>query len=69
MIRSYARWFGVDWICAIKELRLLGVPLSEARVQQLETTLKSRRRKRLPLTEVVFDPDPATPGDAEEVPF
>src|SRR5689334_9056214 len=29
VVRGYARWYGVDPVCAIRELRLLGVSISD----------------------------------------
>ena len=37
--RSYANWFAVDLLCAVKELSLCGVTLDPAYVAQLKTTL------------------------------
>ena len=42
VVRSYARWFGVDLACALKELRRLGVELDRIYVSRLETTLRNR---------------------------
>ena len=42
VVRSYARWFGVDLACALKELRRLGVELDPIYVSRLETTLRNR---------------------------
>lgn len=35
IVRGYRKWFGVDMVCAIKELQLLGVKLDAAYVAQL----------------------------------
>jgi hypothetical protein len=48
VIRAYARWFGVDWLCAIKELRLLGVTLDESYVRRLQVTVANARGKKQP---------------------
>ena len=45
-IRSYAKWFGVDWMCAVRELEILGVKLDPVYVQQLRTTLDERPKHR-----------------------
>ena len=34
IIKGYKKWFGVDLVCAINELRLLGVKLDEQYVFQ-----------------------------------
>jgi hypothetical protein len=44
VVRSYANWFAVDLLCAVKELSLLGVAVDPTYVAQLETTFASRRR-------------------------
>lgn len=46
VVRSYARWFGVDLICAARELQLLGVPLDAEYLEQLRTTVRERSRTR-----------------------
>lgn len=28
IVKGYARWFGVDWLCALDELKLLKYPIS-----------------------------------------
>jgi hypothetical protein len=52
-VRSYAKWFGVDLLCAAKELSLCGVAVDPAYVAQLETTVASRsnRRQKQPIAE------------------
>lgn len=42
-IRLYARHYGVDDVCAILELRMLGVEIDEAYVNQLLESLRSRK--------------------------
>jgi hypothetical protein len=44
VVRSYARHFGVDLGCAVKELQSLGVTLDPAYVKALERTLADRKR-------------------------
>jgi hypothetical protein len=53
VVRSYANWFGVDLLCAVKELSLCGVSVDPAYVTQLKTTYASRssRRPKQPVTE------------------
>ena len=46
VVRSYAKWFGVDLLCAVKELSLCGVAVDPAYVAQLKTTLASRSSRR-----------------------
>jgi hypothetical protein len=42
LVRGYARWFGVDLICAITELRLLGVAVDPEYEAQLRRTIAAR---------------------------
>jgi hypothetical protein len=53
VVRSYANWFGVDLLCAVKELSLCGVPVDPAYVAQLKTTFASpgSRRPKQPVAE------------------
>jgi hypothetical protein len=46
VVRSYANWFGVDLLCAVKELSLCGVSVDPAYVAQLKTTFACRRSPR-----------------------
>lgn len=50
VVRGYSRWYAVDRLCAIKELRLLGVAISEeyeAGVRQsIEAIAKARAARR-----------------------
>ena len=42
LVRGYARWFGVDLICAITELRMLGVAVDPEYEAQLRRTIAAR---------------------------
>jgi hypothetical protein len=46
VVRSYAKWFGVDLLCAVKELSLCGVAVDPAYVAQLRTTFACRSSGR-----------------------
>ena len=46
VVRSYARWFGVDLGCSLVELRSLGVELDPGYVTALRRTLDGARRPR-----------------------
>ena len=48
LVRSYARWFGVDLGCALRELEMLGVALDPDYVERLRTTLRNRPPRRRP---------------------
>jgi hypothetical protein len=45
VVRGYAKWFGVDLLCAAKELQPLGVPIDPVYLKRLETTVSNRRRQ------------------------
>jgi hypothetical protein len=46
VVRAYAKWFGVDLLCAVKELSLCGVAVDPAYVAQLKATLGHRNSRR-----------------------
>ena len=43
---SYARWFGVDLMCAAKELQILGTRFSPEYLEALRRTVAARPRHR-----------------------
>lgn len=51
LIKGYQNWFGVDLLCAMKELKLLGVTLDEQYVRQAlhrrEKALLARQHKKM----------------------
>lgn len=46
VVRGYAKWFGVDLLCAAKELQLLGVEIDAFYLERLRVTFQNRRRKK-----------------------
>jgi hypothetical protein len=46
MIASYAKWFGVDWICAMTELELLGLTFSDKRKAQMKKAEENRKHQK-----------------------
>lgn len=46
IVRSYARWFRVDLICAATELQLLGVRFDPEYLERLRTTVRERSKRR-----------------------
>lgn len=46
IVRGYARWFGVDLVCAIVELRLLGVAVDDEYERQIRHTVAARAAAR-----------------------
>ncbi len=50
VVKAYAKRLGVDLGCALRELRLLGVPLDPAYVERLRRRLQNRINRRRPPT-------------------
>jgi len=50
-VKSYPKWYGVDKICAIRELRMLGVEIDqsyeEGLKRQMEALAEHRRQRKL----------------------
>lgn len=46
LVKRYARWFGVDLLCAIKELRLLGRDVSTAYETQVKANIAQKIQQR-----------------------
>jgi hypothetical protein len=51
LVKAYSKKYAVDKICAIKELRILGVDISEAYENQLRQSLESLKQQRQPSKE------------------
>jgi hypothetical protein len=45
-VRGYRKWFGVDKVCAIVELRMLGVDIPDARLEQARRDEQARAAHR-----------------------
>jgi hypothetical protein len=46
IVRGYARWFGVDLLCAMTELRILGVAIDAEYEQQIRRTVAASAVER-----------------------
>ena len=46
IVRSYSKWYRVDLLCAIRELRTLGIQIDAEREKQIRATLVGRSRAR-----------------------
>ena len=44
VVRSYRKRHGVDWLCAVKELQLLGVEIDPVYVSQLRRTVEEQAK-------------------------
>ncbi len=66
IVRGYAKWYGVDLLCAIIELRMLGAHVDEnyeANVRRsIKNRAKQRKQRRLARKEVESD-DPHPDSD------
>ena len=51
VVRGYARWFGVDLICAARELQMLGVALDPGYIERLHASARARCTRRAKLTQ------------------
>lgn len=47
VVGAYERWYGVDSLCAITELRLLGVPISEENEALVRDSIDRRTKARV----------------------
>lgn len=64
IVKGYSKWYGVDLLCAIKELRMNGVIVDEVYEEQVKESIKAKtiarqiskenRKKRLNLNEDEF---------------
>lgn len=45
LVRGYSRWFGVDPLCAVRELGMLGVPTDPNVVERLKERVKLKARE------------------------
>jgi hypothetical protein len=57
IIKEYAKWFGVDKICAIKELKSIGVVFSEDLANQIIASHKLRLKQKRIIREKNKIPD------------
>ena len=50
IIKAYAKWFGVDWLCALDELKLAGVSIPKEDEQKIvlahNQRIQQRRREK-----------------------
>jgi hypothetical protein len=63
LARSYSRWFGVDRLCAVLELCLLGVQLDPNYIRAVEVTSRQPRRKTTRAAPTGFDTSPGEQDD------
>jgi hypothetical protein len=60
-VKGYRKWYGVETVCAILELRQLGVEIPETRLLQAkrteETTAQQRRERRHQAAEAASESD------------
>ncbi|MEO7316007.1 MAG: hypothetical protein ABIW47_12530 [Ginsengibacter sp.] len=46
-VKGYSKKYAVDKLCAVRELRMIGVPISEEYEKQLQQSVESVRKQRL----------------------
>lgn len=46
LVKEYRKHFGVDILCAIKELQMLGIEFSDSYIEQVKRTVESQREQR-----------------------
>lgn len=51
VVKGYRKWYGVSTVCAIMELRQLGVKIDEQRLMQAKQTEESTARDRAKKTQ------------------
>ena len=57
VVRGYRKWYGVSTVCAIIELRQLGVAVSDERLTQAKTTEDHVTRQRVARKQQQITPD------------
>ena len=51
IIKGYAKWFGVDKLCAMKELKAIGVEFPEKKEEQIRAEIKAKEINRKKIKE------------------
>ena len=46
LVRAYRKRYGVDWLCAVAELQLLGVKIDPEYVSQLQRTVQEQAKQK-----------------------
>ncbi len=54
VVRKYMKWFGQYEVCAITELRLLGISISDERLEQARRNCDDKAKHRKRRTATVF---------------
>lgn len=68
VVRGYKKWFGVSDLCAVVELRMLGVDLPDARLEQARRDEQARATHRARQKEK-YAPRTSIPESNEEFAF
>ena len=63
MVRHYARWYGVELLCAIAELRQLGLEISPEREDAAKISLQNRLEQKRKSQEESFSADISCDSD------
>ncbi len=65
MVRHYAKWYGVDLLCAIAELRLLGHEISAEYEDALRNSVNTKNKVRQQAKRKLLDAELFN-GDSDE---
>jgi hypothetical protein len=72
IIKAYAHWFGVDWLCALQELKLCGVHISNEEEQKImlgyDHRIRQKRRQK-ELRKEKLSAEKSTENEVEAFPF
>lgn len=63
IVKGYRKWYGVSTVCAIIELRLLGIAVPETRLCQAKTTEEQAARQRAARKQVESTDDSTSDSD------
>jgi hypothetical protein len=63
-IRGYRAWFGVSEVCAITELRMIGVAIPESRLEMAQRNEQARAARRARRRQTGPEPDEWADGFA-----
>jgi len=47
LVKGYSKKYGVDKLCAVVELRMIGIEISEEYERQLKNSMEANRKQRL----------------------
>jgi len=69
MLKKYRKYFGIDWECAISELKALGVKFDDTYLARLRETISrdfQGEKKHAPISRLEFDAYHGIEPDSDE---